>query len=81
MHCANSFYQINIDLSLKLSGIKPSYHVSLLGRQIQQTTTRTKTFARGIQNKQFTQVRYVVGDWGGLKIEVTVRIIHSHAFF
>lgn len=30
---------------------------SFLGKRTQQTTTRTKTFARGIQNKQFTQVR------------------------
>lgn len=49
------------------------------GKLIQQTTTRTKTSARGIQNKQFTQVRHCCKGWG-LKIEVTVRIIQSHAF-
>lgn len=53
---------------------------SFLGKQIQQTTTRTKTFARGIQNKQFTQVRPCWRGWE-LNIELTMRIIHSHTFF
>lgn len=40
---------------------------SFLGKQIQQTTTRTKSSARGIQNKQFTEVRHCWRGTGGAK--------------
>lgn len=43
---------------------------SFLGKQIQQTTTRTKSSARGIQNKQFTEVRHCWRGTGGLNIEL-----------
>lgn len=52
---------------------------SLPGRRTQQTITKTKTFAREIQNRQSIQVGLVV--WGrDLKIEAIVKIIRSHAF-
>lgn len=38
-----------------------------LGKQIRQTTTRTKSSARGIQNKQFTEVRHCWRENGGAK--------------
>lgn len=41
-----------------------------LGKQIRQTTTRTKSSARGIQNKQFTEVRHCWRENGGLNIEL-----------
>lgn len=42
-----------------------------LGKQIRQTTTRTKSSATGIQNKQFTKVRHCWREkGGGLNIEL-----------